>query len=80
VLYRSLLAAQQAWNDGERDGERLRRTMLDVLDAEPLAQVDYVSAADPATLAELGRATNGALLSMAVRVGRARLIDNLVLE
>ena len=40
-----------------------------MLGAEPLAQVDYVSAADPRTLAELGQATNGALLSMAVRVG-----------
>jgi pantoate--beta-alanine ligase len=79
VLYRSLLAAQRAWNEGERDGERLRRVMLDVLGAEPLAQVDYVSAADPATLVELGQATDGVLLSMAVRVGRARLIDNMVL-
>jgi pantoate--beta-alanine ligase len=80
VLYRSLLAAQQAWAQGERDGERLRRTMLEVLCAEPLAQVDYVSAADPVTLEELGPATGGALLSMAVRVGRARLIDNMLLE
>jgi pantoate--beta-alanine ligase len=80
ALYRSLLAAQQAWNEGERDGEQLRKAMLDVLCAEPLAQVEYVSAADPATLAELGRAANGVLLSMAVRVGRARLIDNLLLQ
>jgi pantoate--beta-alanine ligase len=80
VLYRALSTARQAWEKGERDGERLRAIMMDVLCAEPLARVDYVSAADPATLAELGQATNGALLSMAVRVGRARLIDNLLLE
>jgi pantoate--beta-alanine ligase len=55
--------------------------MLGVLNAEPLAGVDYVSAADPVTLAELeGKAERGALLSMAVRVGRARLIDNILLE
>lgn len=80
VLYRALAAARRAWEGGERDGERLRAIMLEVLCAEPLAQVDYVSAADPHTLVELGQATNGALLSMAVRVGRARLIDNLLLE
>ncbi len=79
VLNRALTAARQAWLAGERDGERLRQVMADVLAAEPLAQVDYVSAADPVTLAELGQATNGVLLSMAVRVGRARLIDNLLL-
>jgi pantoate--beta-alanine ligase len=80
VLYRALNAAAVAWRSGEHDGERLRRVMRDVLDAEPLAQTDYVSAADPLTLAELGDATNGVLLSMAVRVGKARLIDNLLLE
>ena len=79
VLRRALLAAQGAWDAGERDGERLRQVMLETLAAEPLAKVDYVSAADPVTLAELGQAERGALLSMAVRVGRARLIDNMLL-
>lgn len=79
VLHRSLSAARRAWESGERDGERLRQTMRAVLATEPLAMVDYVSAADPETLTELGTATSGALLSMAVRVGRARLIDNLLL-
>jgi pantoate--beta-alanine ligase len=54
--------------------------MRKVLDAEPLARTDYVSAADPLTLEELGIASRGVLLSMAVRIGRARLIDNLLLE
>jgi len=80
VLNRALTAARQAWLAGEREGERLRQIMLDVLAAEPLARVDYVSSADPHTLAELGHATGGVLLSMAVRIGRARLIDNQRLE
>ena len=80
ALYRALSDARRCWDEGERDGERLRQAMLDALNAEPLAKVDYVSAADPRTLVELGRAGNGALLSMAVRIGRARLIDNLLLE
>ncbi len=80
VLFRALAAAREAHARGERGAEALRRRMLAVLEAEPLARVDYVSVADPGTFAELVRVTDGALLSMAVRIGRARLIDNLVLS
>jgi pantoate--beta-alanine ligase len=80
VLYRALSAARADWENGMRDGERLRTVMRRVLDAEPLARAEYVSAADPFTLDELGEAGRGVLLSMAVRIGRARLIDNLLLE
>jgi pantoate--beta-alanine ligase len=79
VLYRALCAARSAWLAGEHNGERLRDVMRGVLDAEPLARPDYVSAADPVTLMELGDASHGVLLSMAVRVGKARLIDNILL-
>jgi pantoate--beta-alanine ligase len=80
VLRRALLGAEAEWLAGCRDGGRLRDAMLAVLGAEPLAKTEYVSAADPITLEELGVATRGALLSMAVRMGRARLIDNVVLR
>jgi pantoate--beta-alanine ligase len=80
VLYRALGAAHAAWTLGERDGELLRQAMRRILDSEALAQTEYVSAADPETLVELGRATRGVLLSMAVRIGKARLIDNLFLQ
>lgn len=79
VLYRALCAARDAWQAGEHDGEQLRRIMRAVLDVEPLAHTEYVSAADPVTLQELGDAGQGVLLSMAVRIGRARLIDNMLL-
>ena len=80
VLRRALLAAEAAWLAGERDGMELRAAMMSVLNAEPLAKTEYVSAADPVTLEELGVATRGAVLSMAVRMGKARLIDNIVLS
>jgi pantoate--beta-alanine ligase len=76
VLRRALLAARAAWERGERAAEVLRSTMRDVLAGEPLANPDYVSVADGATLAELDRVTGPALLSMAVRFGSTRLIDN----
>ena len=53
--------------------------MLDVLEEEPLAQVQYVSCADYETLKELEQVTGRCLLSMAVFFGKTRLIDNLVL-
>ena len=79
VLFRALTAAREAYQAGEHDAQALRQAMLAVLDAEPLARPDYASVADPETFAELVRVTDGALLSMAVRIGRARLIDNLLL-
>jgi pantoate--beta-alanine ligase len=80
VLHRALVAAKTLYDAGVRSPEALRDAMRDVLAAEPLAQVDYVSAADAATLAELGApSTRPILLSMAVRIGRPRLIDNLIL-
>jgi pantoate--beta-alanine ligase len=62
VLYRALCAARARWQAGERDAEALRAAMRAVVQAEPLARLDYVSAADPETLEELGRVTAGALL------------------
>jgi pantoate--beta-alanine ligase len=53
--------------------------MGEVLAREPLAQVDYVSVADPETLEELTGAQDRALISLAVRIGRTRLIDNMLL-
>lgn len=78
VLHRALEAARAAHDAGEGDAERLRAIMRDVLTAEPLARVDYVSAADPLTLTEIDRADGPALLSLAVRIGSVRLIDNLI--
>jgi pantoate--beta-alanine ligase len=76
VLHRALLAAHAAWSDGERSGDALRATMRDVLAAEPLANVAYVSIADGTTLAELDRIDGPALASLAARFGATRLIDN----
>jgi len=76
VLRRALLAARAAYDAGARDGEILRATMREVLVAEPLATPEYVSCADPATLRELATIEGSALLSMAVRFGVVRLIDN----
>ena len=76
VLRRALLAARQKWEAGERSGDALRTQMREMLAQEPLADADYVSVADGTTLAELDRVEGPALLSLAVRFGATRLIDN----
>ena len=79
VLYRALNAAKGTHAQGERNAGRLRRVMNELIDAEPLAKQQYVSCADPVTLEELDEVTGIALLSMAVFVGKTRLIDNLLI-
>lgn len=79
VLSRALGATADAFAAGQHDADTLRAAMLAVLEAEPLARVDYVSAADPVTLAELSGPVEHALLSMAVFIGSTRLIDNRII-
>ena len=76
VLYRSLLLAR---NLGSTDAEETRGRMRALIESEPLAQVDYVSVADASTLEELDRISGAALVSLAVRIGKVRLIDNVLL-
>ena len=80
VLYRALSEARTTYERGERRAEALRTIMRETIEAEPLATLQYVSCTDPHTLQELDNITAGALLSMAVYVGKTRLIDNVVLE
>jgi len=79
VLSRALREAEQRYRAGERSGVVLRQVMREMLAEEPLARPDYVSVADPETLLELDRIDGPALLSLAVRIGPVRLIDNIPL-
>ena len=79
VLFKALSLARQSWQDGERDGDKIRQQMTSLIQKEPLAKIDYVSIADPDTLEELKEIDRPALASLAVRIGKARLIDNITL-
>ncbi len=80
VLYQALSLAQRLWSQGERNAEHLRQQMTAVIQKQPLATIDYVSIANAGTLDELDTVTPPALASLAVKIGRTRLIDNIVLE
>ena len=79
VLYQSLNLAQQMWSQGEKDGDIIRQAMSRIIRQQSLATIDYVSIANTETLEELDRIMTPALVSLAVRIGRTRLIDNVVL-
>lgn len=79
VLYKSLKAAHEAFINGINDAEQLRLVMSDTISQEPLAKPQYVSCANPETLKELSGPVSRALISLAVVIGKTRLIDNLLI-
>jgi len=78
ILWRSLGRARELFDGGERRAEVIRGEMRAVLASEPLARVEYVSVADAETLAELETIEGPAMVSLAVRIGATRLIDNVI--
>jgi pantoate--beta-alanine ligase len=80
VLHRSLQLAKKMRADGERDAARIRAAMVRLLETEPLGKVDYVSIADAKTLEELAVVDRPAVVSLAFKLGKPRLIDNILLD
>ncbi|MDZ4769719.1 MAG: pantoate--beta-alanine ligase [Chloroflexota bacterium] len=80
VLFRSLFAAAEAYDSGERQPVAFRETALHVLRSEPMAQVDYVAICNPRTLFGVHDAIHDpALMLLAVKIGAVRLLDNALL-
>jgi pantoate--beta-alanine ligase len=81
VLYRSLELARELWAGGKKDAGTIRHEMTELIEKEPTADISYISIAHPETLREmLHRVKPPALVSLAVKFGKTRLIDNVVLE
>jgi pantoate--beta-alanine ligase len=80
ILFKALLHAKNLWEKEEKNCEVLRQAIITILSQEPLARIEYVSIADSQTLEELLKMDRRALASLAVRIGKTRLIDNIVLE
>ena len=80
ILYQSLMLAKKLYRQGEEDATKLRSEMVRFIRKEPLATIDYVALTDAGTLEELESVKPPALVSLAVKIGETRLIDNIVLE
>ncbi len=80
ILFKALDLARQLRRNGENDASKLRKQMTSLIKKEPLAQIGYVSIADMETLEELNLIDGPALASLAVLIGKTRLIDNMPLQ
>ena len=81
VIYTALRCAEELWRAGERDADKLRRRVRQVLEEEPLVEtIDYVSLADSESMEEMQEVSGRAMVSVALRLGKVRLIDNIILE
>jgi pantoate--beta-alanine ligase len=78
VLYQALTLAQGLFSEGEKDAKLIRQQMRELIQKQPLADIDYISIADAETLDELDEVKPPALVSLAVKIGKTRLIDNVV--
>jgi len=79
-LFRSLMRANELFKEGERKTNDILRNVMAVIEAEPLANVDYVKICDAKTLKDVGEIHQVSVLALAVKIGKARLIDNIVLN
>jgi pantoate--beta-alanine ligase len=80
ILFRALTLARQLKLGGEKDAGKIRRQMTSLIQKEPLAKTDYVSIVDAETLEELDLIDHRVLVTLALRIGKTRLIDNMYLE
>jgi len=79
ILAKSLSLARKLWVKGERNADVIRKEMTSLIKTEPLGNVEYVSVADAETLEELVKIDRPAVISLAVKIGKTRLIDNILL-
>jgi pantoate--beta-alanine ligase len=78
-ISQSLDAAHRAFSTGVVRTSELVAEAREALEAEPLIRIDYLEAVDPKTLEPVDLATGQTVLAVAVRIGSARLIDNVLL-
>ena len=80
ILSKSVKLGQQMIADGERDAKKIVAAMKDLIGSEPLADIDYVEMVDMDTMKSIDIVEGHVLCAMAVRFGKARLIDNFILD
>ena len=81
IIYTSLTKAEDMWREGEVESKKLMLVVEHTLrSCQSITGIDYVSVADTKTLDEVEIVTGEVMISVAARIGRVRLIDNLILD
>jgi pantoate--beta-alanine ligase len=79
-LVRSLERGEALYREGVRDASRIVQEVRGIIESEPLAQIDYVKVCDAVSIEDIGTIERDAVIALAVRIGKARLIDNTILK
>ncbi len=80
ILYRSFQAGRQAIEKGSRTASTVERIIRETVAQEPTAHIEYLALCDPTSLEPLKRAEGRVLLLGAIRIGKVRLIDNMLVK
>ena len=80
ILFESLKTAREMWIHGEKSAGLIRDKITSIICGEPLAKIEYISIANSSTLDELQSINKPALVSLAVKIGKTRLIDSVLLK
>lgn len=80
VLNRSLLSAEQMIKNGSRDAEPIKQNMIKIINSVSLAKIDYIELVDTGNLKPVNKLKGEILIAVAVWIGKARLIDNVILK
>jgi len=81
VIFKSLNEASESIKAGERDAGSVRDMMRQrIMTEEMISEIDYIGVYDPETLDEASLAEKEVLLAVAVRIGKTRLIDNMIVD
>ena len=80
VLSKSLFTAKDMINKGSRDAVEIKEAIINMINSEPLAAIDYVEIVDALTLNDITTIKDSILIALAVKIGRTRLIDNILVE
>jgi pantoate--beta-alanine ligase len=79
-IINSLRKAEGVFDAGEREGKKIVNLVKNGIEAEPLSRIDYIKICDASTIEDIDQIRQKAVLAVAVNIGKARLIDNVVLD
>ena len=81
ILSKSIFLGKKMVEDGERDPEKVKKAMRDLIENQPMAKIDYVEIVDNTTMQSIEKIEGEILCAIAVKIGdEARLIDNFILK
>lgn len=80
VLYESLMHAKKIIEQGERNGEHVKKQIRSMIEQQPDAKIDYIEIVDTSNLNPVKHLQGEILIALAVKIGKPRLIDNVIVR